>query len=308
MTGRNIDLERLRCLRTGDLLKLYRHRWGALLPDDDSGRADLFEILCVTSLALKNPKLKMAHIIETLAPWMLPAEAEAEIDHIDSLPIFERTRTSRHLGDNMRLLNSERETLRLWRLLPVDMTDAQLEEQRRVKARSRKAAKRLQSGAKTREQYLAELASRPKPWVAEGVSRPTYYRRLRRGCSATILTKAVPHPVSLEQGDEQKGLQGRGGEGRQRRQPEEKQVEKLEPRSSHELGTHLVSPVEDERIASLQNWGLNAEEKNSTVSEKRKRLGWDDLSELEAFPTDVPWCPLEALPHDLPLEQWEQAA
>ena len=133
MTGRNIDLERLRCLRTGDLLKLYRHRWGALLPDDDSGRADLFEILCVTSLALKNPKLKMAHIIETLAPWMLPAEAEAEIDHIDSLPIFERTRTSRHLGDNMRLLNSERETLRLWRLLPVDMTDAQLEEQRRAK-------------------------------------------------------------------------------------------------------------------------------------------------------------------------------
>lgn len=85
-------------------------------------------------------------------------------------------------------------------------------------------------------------------------------------------------------------------------------MEKLEPRSSHELGTHLVSPVEDERIASLQNWGLNAEEKNSTVSEKRKRLGWDDLSELEAFPTDVPWCPLEALPHDLPLEQWEQAA
>jgi hypothetical protein len=32
--GRKIDLERLRCLRHGDLIRLYRHRWGALLPVD----------------------------------------------------------------------------------------------------------------------------------------------------------------------------------------------------------------------------------------------------------------------------------
>jgi hypothetical protein len=122
-SGRNLDLERLRCLRTGDLLKLYRHRWGACLPDDDSGHADLFEILCVTSLALKAPAEKMAHTIETLAPWLSAAEAQDMIDHIQSIPIFERTRTARHLGNNMRLLNAEREALRLWTMLPVDMTD-----------------------------------------------------------------------------------------------------------------------------------------------------------------------------------------
>jgi hypothetical protein len=138
---KQIDLERLRCLRCGDLMKLYRHRWGALLPDDDSGRADLFEILCVTSLALKAPKEKMAHLIETLAPWMKPDEVRDVIDHVQSLPIFERSRTARHLGDNMRLLNAEREALHLWRLLPIDMTDEQLAEQRKAKSRKRSGVK-----------------------------------------------------------------------------------------------------------------------------------------------------------------------
>jgi hypothetical protein len=155
--GRKIDLECLRCLRYGDLLKLYRHRWGALLPDDDSGRADLFEILCVTSLALKAPKEKMLCVIESLAPWLSQSDAQDTIDHIQSIPIFERTRTARHLGDNMRLLNAEREALHLWRLLPIDMTDAQLAEQRKAKSRKRREAKRRQAGVRTRAEYLAEL-------------------------------------------------------------------------------------------------------------------------------------------------------
>ena len=178
--GRKIDLERLRCLRCGDLLKLYRHRWGALLPDDDSGRADLFEILCVTSLALKAPKEKMICTIETLAPWLSQSDAEDTIDHVQSIPIFERTRTARHLGDNMRLLNAEREALHLWRLLPIDMTDEQLAEQRKLKSRKRREAKRRQAGVRTRAEYLAELASRPKPWEAAGVSRAQWYRRRKR--------------------------------------------------------------------------------------------------------------------------------
>jgi hypothetical protein len=316
---RNIDLERLRCLRTGDLLKLYRHRWGVLLPDDDSGRADLFEILCVTSLALKVPAEKMAHTIETIAPWLTSEEAQDMIDHIQSIPIFERTRTARHLGDNMRLLNSEREALRLWTMLPIDMTDEQLVEQRNAKSRARRAAKRRQSGVRTRERYLAELNSKPKPWVVEGIHRRTWERRRAaksvlnpqhtpQGSDATILFKAVTHPAASVQGEALKGLQGRGGEERQGQQAEEEQVVRLEPVGSHGLGTHLAAE-EHPLMAAMQNWGVNAErKKNSTFSEKRNRLGWDDLSEFEAFSTDVPWCPLEALPHDLPVQQWERAA
>lgn len=325
MTGRSIDLERLRCLRTGDLLKLYRHRWGACLPEDDSGRADLFEILCVTSLALNTQLVaaKMAHMIETLAPWLSPDDARDMIDHIQSIPIFERTRTARHLGDNMRLLNWEREALRLWRMLPVDMTDEQLAEQRKAKSRARRAKKRRQSGGITRAEYLAELKAKSKPWDGSGLSRDQWYRRKRhevvtqsrRGSDATILFKAVTHLVAVEQGEALKGLQERGGEERQSQQTEEKQVGKLKPSGSHDLGTHLVAE-EHPLMAAMQNWGVNLErQKKSTISEKRKRLGWDDLSEFEAFSTDVPRCPLEALGPfarafgpDIPLDQWEQAA
>ena len=177
--GHKIDLECLRCLRCGDLLKLYRHRWGALLPDDESGRADLFEILCVTSLALKAPSEKMLCTIEALAPWLSKSEANDIIDHIQSIPIFERTRTARHLGDNMRLLNAEREALHLWRLLPIDMTDEQLAEQRKLKSRKRREAKRRQAGVRTRAEYLAELKAKSKPWFAAGVPR-SWYREATR--------------------------------------------------------------------------------------------------------------------------------
>jgi hypothetical protein len=36
-------------------------------------------------------------------------------------------------------------------------------------------------GRTSREEYLANSLSRLRPWEAEGISRATYYRRLRRG-------------------------------------------------------------------------------------------------------------------------------
>jgi hypothetical protein len=285
--GRKIDLECLRCLRCGDLLKLYRHRWGTLLPDDDSGRADLFEILCVTSLALKAPKEKMLCTIEVLAPWLSQSEANDTIDHIQSIPIFERTRTARHLGNNMRLLNAEREALHLWRLLPVDMTDEQLAEQRKLKSRKRGEAKRRQSGVRTRAEYLAELRAKPKPWEGSGLSRAQWYRRkrdgvcpiMRRGSDATIVFKAATHLVSSELAESQRrGQQGSGDAKMLREAREVGEVERQEQRGSHEHGTHPVSHEVDERIAALGNWGKNAEQKKSTVSSEPKKPGPDRCS------------------------------
>ena len=206
----------------------------------------------------------------------------------------------------MRLLNSEREALRLWTMLPVDMTDEQLAEQRKAKSRARRAEKRRQSGARTREQYLAELKARPKPWVVEGIHRRTWERRRAATCvpssfqtpqgsDATIVFKAVTHPAASVQGEALKCPQGRGGVETQSERAEVKQVETIETRGSHGLGTHLAAE-EHPLMAAMQNWGVNLErKKNSTLSAKREKLGWDELSEFEAFSTDVPWCPLEAL-------------
>ena len=46
-----------------------------VLPDDDAGRSDLFELLLVISLG-ERPAAKMQNTIETAAPWLSAEEAE----------------------------------------------------------------------------------------------------------------------------------------------------------------------------------------------------------------------------------------
>jgi hypothetical protein len=101
--------------------------------------------------------------------------------------------------------------------------------------------------------------------------------------------------------ESQKGLQGRGGARMLREATEGKEGESQEERGSPALRTHPVSSGSDELLIALNNWGKNAEKKNSTFSRNKIERRWNDLSEFEAFSTEVPWCPLEALPRDLPL-------
>jgi hypothetical protein len=157
--------EKLRRVRYGDLLRLFRHRWGRTLPDgDDGAREDFFELMQLISLAPAGSEEKMANAIEIWAPWMPEWEAEKYIEHLNSVPQYQRTRTAKELGKMLNLTNADREKYGLWSILPVDMTDEQLAEQRKAKDRQRKAKRRQQRGIRTRVEYLAELATRPKPW------------------------------------------------------------------------------------------------------------------------------------------------
>ncbi len=291
--------ERVRRLRHGALVKLFRHRWGPTLPDDSSGREDLFELLCVVSVALSATEKKMANTIETMAPWMQPEEAQMLVEHVQQLTIYERMPNNRELGKRMRLTSAEREALKLWPIRPVDLTEEQFAEQASKRERARRAAKRRQDGVKTRAEYLAELKAKPKPWEASGLSRWQWYRAhkvrsdSRRGEVETIVIKKRPHPVRSQQGHQ------RCGEVKMLREASEVgKVERQETRCSPGLRPHPVAPLEDERLAALNNWGKNAVEKNSPVLRNKIERGWDDLSEFEAylaFPERLPWCPLEAL-------------
>ena len=68
----------LRRLRLGNLRKLFRHRYGPILPDDDAGRAELRELLLPISVSA-NADRKMPKTIELWAPWMGQQEALALI-------------------------------------------------------------------------------------------------------------------------------------------------------------------------------------------------------------------------------------
>ena len=112
--------ELIRRLRYGALLKLFRHRWGNVLPDDDAGRDDLWLLVTNVSLAAAEPKKKMHHVIEMWAPWMSEEERSAYVKHVWGLDIYERTLTALELGRRLGLTNAEREALKLWPFLPID--------------------------------------------------------------------------------------------------------------------------------------------------------------------------------------------
>ena len=165
--------EMIRRQRLGDLRRLFRHRYGPVLPDDDAGSEDLIELLKPISLG-PRPATRMRHEIELVAPW---AETDSIIDQISRLPTYERKSKAEPLGQCLRVTNAEREALRLWTIAPVNMTAEQMATQRKAKERARQARRRRERGAKPRAAYLAASRSRTKPWEAEGISRRTYYRR-----------------------------------------------------------------------------------------------------------------------------------
>ena len=100
---RRAPFEQLRRNRLGDLWKLIENRYGSrVLPDDDAGRWDLFELLLLISLG-ERPAAKMQNTIETAAPWLSAEEAESMVAHITvALDRHERWCSPRVLGNRLR--------------------------------------------------------------------------------------------------------------------------------------------------------------------------------------------------------------
>jgi hypothetical protein len=136
--------ETIRRLILGDLRKIFRHRYGPTLTDDDAGRDDLELLSRVDSLSPKAAVEKMRFEVEILAPWMLETEATNLIDNLLRLDLRLRRLTGKEAGVKIRLTNAERERFKVWRIAPVDMTAADLVEQRRAKDRERRRRERAE--------------------------------------------------------------------------------------------------------------------------------------------------------------------
>ena len=197
--------EHVRRLRDGDFKRLFRHRYYRpghyQLPDDSAGRDDLWLYVVNTSMAACAPKEKMHHVIETWAPWMSAEERDSFVELVWGLDFYARHISARELGRRLGVTNAERERLKLWQFLPIDMTDEQLAEHRRRKNNERRRAKR-----RSRAEYLASCNG--KPWEVEGISRSTWYRKRETSPDATILGKLSPYLSHLREAESQYGLQG----------------------------------------------------------------------------------------------------
>ena len=214
--------ERVRRLRYGHVLKLIRFRYGAAgVPDDDAGRPDLMELIWLASSAPAWADKKVRDCIELYAPWMDEEEKRDLMELVAMTPTYEKAKTSQELGNKLLLSNADRERLKLYSIRPCDLTPEEFERQSKARKKASRAARRRRDGVRTREEYLAECRNKPKPWLAEGISRRQWQRQqkqrrevasdMSQGEGPTIVSKAVPNLASSERGEsQQEGLQGSG--------------------------------------------------------------------------------------------------
>jgi hypothetical protein len=238
--------ETIRRLRYGDLIRLFRYRWGHVLPEDDSGWGDLWLLVTNVSLAAAEPEKKMRHVIEMWAPWMPPDDREMYVRHVWGLDIYQRTQTGEEIGRLLGLTNAERQGLKLWRFLPIDATREEIEEQRKARRSENRRAKSRAKGVRPREAYVAASLNKQRPWEAEGISRRTWERRRVASHVPTIVSKGSTVIATRSGGESEKGPRKSGGVEKPGKVLRLGVAERKEQSGSSELVTDLRhSPRED---------------------------------------------------------------
>jgi hypothetical protein len=189
--------EMIRRVRLGNVRTLIQHRCGHTLPDDDAGQEYLIEMLKIISLG-PDPERKMVNVVEVFAPFMNNGDAEKIIVHVKRMLTWERWPKAKILGESLRLTNAERERFGLWAIAPCDISEEDLAEQRKAKERARKARYRQRKKEmQSRAEYLATHSiNRTKPWLAEGISKATFYRRKKEREQGNVPTGSDETTVS----------------------------------------------------------------------------------------------------------------
>ena len=154
-------------LRLRDLGRVFRDRYGGVLPDDDAGREDL--VIALHHLALLPPgasRAKALHsYIELWAPWMPDEEAQRLVAEVLDKPRRWKADT---LAALVGLTMADRDRLGITTIGAIDCDKEQREARRQEIARNRAKARRLTAGATPRELS----ASRQQPWTQTGNIAP----------------------------------------------------------------------------------------------------------------------------------------
>jgi hypothetical protein len=134
----------LTLIRLRELERLFKRRYGRLLPDDDAGRDDLK--IAAHHIALLRGEVRQ-HVIcwaRAWAPWMPQHEAEGLADEVEAEP---HKFTADALAWRLRLSMAERTALKITTIGAFDVTKAEREAIQREKRRERDRARRAKQSA-----------------------------------------------------------------------------------------------------------------------------------------------------------------
>jgi hypothetical protein len=162
-------------IRVAELERVFTDRYGESLPDDDTGRDDLFVLLNHCAWFADGQGRMRQHAV-AWAPWCTPDILDDLIAEVMARPV---RWTADKLAARLSVDDATRTRLGLRTIGAIDVTA----EQRRVRrlARDRLAKQRIRhaKGVSARPDRHETIARRA-PWRALGVSRATWYRWRRR--------------------------------------------------------------------------------------------------------------------------------
>lgn len=164
----------LELMRMREIEAIITSRHGSVLPETDD--ADLYIEAAAFSLSGQD----MPSWCRKWAPWAGP-------EIIDPIVAKASKRRRMMRADGvaglLMVTMSERRRLGLKTIGACDMSKddrlALARERKRARDRKRMEEKRAGENRKDRKSYEAQSLSTLKPWEAEGISRPTWYRRQR---------------------------------------------------------------------------------------------------------------------------------
>jgi hypothetical protein len=168
-------------LRIAELRRLYGHRYGHILPDDDAGRDDAMIMAHHLARRPGDARHRIEMFLQVSAPWMSTASVATMVGTAITNPMKWRADT---LAARLRLTEAERTRLGIRTIGAIDLDKEERRQRRRDRDRQYQRQKRQAKGAKLRAEYVAMALSRTKPWAALGVSRRTWYRQNKRPTAA----------------------------------------------------------------------------------------------------------------------------
>lgn len=163
-------VQRIAVFRLAELERLFKHRYGLMLPDDDAGRDDIAILISVASYCGRDRRKRMEGLAARWAPWLSKEEVN---DLVRGACLNPHWLDKDLLGFRTGLTLEERTALSIGTFGCIELPDKEARERhRRDKDNEKRRQKRREERARIPERAtVAELAQ------AEGISRATYYRR-----------------------------------------------------------------------------------------------------------------------------------
>lgn len=181
-------------VRMRDLERLFQHRYGEHLPDDDAGTDDL-EIAAhhIFHFPGGTFEQRLRSWSRLWAPWADEAILSRLAAKVSRGPLKWKADT---LATWLRLTYADRTLLKITTIGAIGFGMEDRLKRRKEAARDRQRIRRRKARAINREEYEAASDARNRPWVATGMSRRTWYRKGKpRLMGKSPLAQVHPHQI-----------------------------------------------------------------------------------------------------------------